>query len=92
MLNGDGFIANETVYKRLVPQVYLHIGLQIVSDALGEKRTRYKGAGKHSTRATTNVGWPAVQQVRDVCLFIFYLCLSFCTRPSLFSNNAAPHD
>ena len=40
---------------------------------------------------TTNFGWPAVQQVRVLCAY-FYLRLSFCSRSSSFSNNAARHD
>ena len=40
---------------------------------------------------STNCGWPAVQQVRDLCVYC-YLRLSLCFRSSSFSNNAARHD
>ena len=41
---------------------------------------------------TTNFGWPAVQQVRDLC--VYFLSSSFLLLPifSSFSNNAARYD
>ena len=35
---------------------------------------------------TANFGWPAVQQVRDLCVYFFYLGLSFCSQSSLHSQ------
>ena len=74
------------VYKRLVPLVYRHIGLHIVSDALaGKKVIGIKVLRNAVPERTANFGWPAEQQVRD-CVFIFYLRLSFCAQSKLLSQ------
>ena len=48
--------------------------------------------GNEVPERTTNFGWPAVQQVRDLCFY--FLSSSFLLLPifSLFSNNATRHD
>ena len=80
-------------YKRLVPLVYLHVGLHIVSDALtAENVLGTKVLGNAVQERITNFSWPAVQQVRD--LSVYFLSSSFLLLPifSLSSNNAARHD
>ena len=71
-LYGDGFMANETrIQTTGTTGVSTCAGLHIVSDALAEKRTRYKGAGKRSTGAHYNF-WLAccTAGARLVCLFL----------------------
>ena len=93
MLNGDGFIANETrIQTTGFTSVSTCRPAYCFRRTCGKSVLGTKVLGNAVPERTTNVGWPAVQQVRDVCLFIFYLCLSFCSRSSSFSNNAARHD
>ena len=67
--------------------MYLYVGLHIVSDALaGKKVLDTKVLGNAVPEHTTNFGWAALQQVRDLCLT--FLLPIF----SSFSNNAARHD
>ena len=51
-----------------------------------------KMLGNAVPERTTNFGWPAVQQVRDMC--VYFLSSSFLLLPifSSFSNNAARYD
>ena len=75
----------ELVYKRLVPLVYLHVGLHIVSDARAGKA--YKVAGKRSTGAYYKL-WLAccTAYARFVVLFFFIFVFPFCPRSSLYSQ------
>ena len=58
----------------------------------GKKVLGTKVLGNAVSERTTNFGWPAVQQVRDLC--VYFLSSSFLLLPifSSFSNNAARHD
>ena len=67
-LNGDGFIANET---RI--QTTGTTSVSACRPAYCFRRT----CGNAVPERTTNFGWPAVQKVRDLCVYFFLLVFPF---------------
>ena len=77
-LNGDGFIINETHIQTT--------GTTIVSTCrpaycfrrtCGKSVLGTKVLGNAVPVRTTNFGWPAVQQVRDLCVYFYTFVFPF---------------
>ena len=93
-LNGDGFIANEIrIQTTGITSVSTCRPVYCFRRTCGKSILGTKVLGNAVLERTTHFGWPAVQQVRDLCVYFFIFAgLSFCSRSSSFSNNAARHD
>ena len=80
-LNGDDSIANETCIQTTA------------TTSVSTCRPAYcfrQRCWEMQYRNTILVG--LLYSRCEICVFIFYLRLSFCSRSSSFSNNVAPHD
>ena len=94
MLNGDGFKANETRWQTTgTTSVSTCRPAYCFRRTSGKSVLGTKVLRNAVSERTANFGWPAVQQVRDLCVYLF-LSWSFLLLPifSSFSNNAARHD
>ena len=82
-LNGDGFIANETrIQKTGTTSVSTCRPAYCFRRTCGKSVLGTKVLGNAVYEGTTNFGWPAVQQVRD--MRVYFLPLSFLFLPIFF--------
>ena len=85
-LNGDGLIANGTrIQTTGTTSVSTCRPAYCFRRTCGKSVLGTKVLGNAVPERTTNFGWPAVQQVRDLC-FYFLSSSSFCSRSSLYSQ------
>ena len=69
-LNGDGFIANETrIQTTGIVSVSTCRPVYCLRRTCGKCVLDTKVLGNAVTERTTNFGWPAIQQVRDLCIY-----------------------
>ena len=77
-LNGDGFIANETrIHTAGTTSVSTCRPAYCFRRTCGKSVLGTKVLGNAVPERTTNFGWPAVQKVRDLCVYFFLLVFPF---------------
>ena len=74
MLNGDGFIANKTrIQTTGTSSVSTCRSAYCFRHTCGQSVLGTKVLGNAVPERTANVGWPSVQQVRDVYVYYFFI-------------------